>query len=180
MHYSNIWLINVNRTSNAKFFLRMWIALLLDILLTRNYLQAYSTVGTPDYIAPEVFMQKGYSKECDWWSVGCILYEMLVGYPPFCAEHPAETYRKVMNWRETLSFPDDVELSPDAKDLIKRYVIGSNYCSRRDLIFRMKYRFISYSYFRIRIRCVHFLIFGIPYSLDPIFQFEISIEHKFI
>eukprot|EP00029_Vermamoeba_vermiformis_P007388 TRINITY_DN3187_c0_g1_i1.p1 TRINITY_DN3187_c0_g1~~TRINITY_DN3187_c0_g1_i1.p1 ORF type:complete len:508 (-),score=110.40 TRINITY_DN3187_c0_g1_i1:132-1655(-) len=88
---------------------------------------AYSTVGTPDYIAPEVFMQKGYSKECDWWSVGCILYEMLVGYPPFCAEHPAETYRKVMNWRETLSFPDDVELSPDAKDLIKRLLCDVNH-----------------------------------------------------
>jgi protein-serine/threonine kinase len=46
---------------------------------------------------------------------------MLVGYPPFCADHPTETYRKVMNWRETLSFPDDVELSPHAKDLISRY-----------------------------------------------------------
>lgn len=152
-------------------FLRMRIALLLDILLTRNYLQAYSTVGTPDYIAPEVFMQKGYSKECDWWSVGCILYEMLVGYPPFCAEHPAETYRKVMNWRETLSFPDDVELSPDAKDLIKRYVIGSKYCARRYLFFRKKIRFISYSYannFHIQIIYTFIWIFGIAYSLDPI------------
>lgn len=81
---------------------------------------AFSTVGTPDYIAPEVFMQKGYSKECDWWSVGCILYEMLVGYPPFCADEPAETYRKVMNWRETLHFPEDLKLSPEAVDLIRR------------------------------------------------------------
>uniref|UniRef100_A0A8P0T186 Protein kinase domain-containing protein n=2 Tax=Canis lupus familiaris TaxID=9615 RepID=A0A8P0T186_CANLF len=54
-------------------------------------------VGTPDYIAPEVFMKTGYNKLCDWWSLGVIMYEMLIGYPPFCSENPQETYKKVMN-----------------------------------------------------------------------------------
>jgi len=55
----------------------------------------YSTVGTPDYIAPEVFERKGYNESVDWWSLGVILFEMLVGYPPFFSEDPAITYRKI-------------------------------------------------------------------------------------
>ncbi|XP_076825342.1 serine/threonine-protein kinase 38-like [Clavelina lepadiformis] len=79
---------------------------------------AYSTVGTPDYIAPEVFQQSGYTLTCDWWSLGVIMYECLIGYPPFCSESPQETYRKVMNWRTTLVFPDEVPISDVARYLI--------------------------------------------------------------
>lgn len=86
--------------------------------------QAYSTVGTPDYIAPEVFMQKGYGNECDWWSVGVIMFEMLIGYPPFCSEKTNETYRKIMNHKETLKFPDDCEISPAARSLVERFALS--------------------------------------------------------
>ena len=81
---------------------------------------AYSTVGTPDYIAPEVFLQTGYDKSCDWWSLGVIMFEMLIGYPPFCSETPQETYRKVMNWKTTLEFPPEVPISETAMKTIKR------------------------------------------------------------
>lgn len=80
--------------------------------------EAHSLVGTPNYIAPEVLMRTGYTQLCDWWSVGVILYEMLIGQPPFMAPTPAETQLKVINWRGTLSIPKQVKISGEARDLI--------------------------------------------------------------
>jgi serine/threonine kinase 38 len=82
---------------------------------------AYSTVGTPDYIAPEVLAAQngtsGYSYSCsvDWWSLGVIMYECLVGYTPFYAEDPVYTCRKILCWQQTLAFPEEVKktLSPE-------------------------------------------------------------------
>jgi len=79
---------------------------------------AYSTVGTPDYIAPEVFSKSGYDSRCDWWSLGVILYEMLYGYPPFSCENPMETYNKIINWESNLEFPADTPISQNARATI--------------------------------------------------------------
>jgi len=79
---------------------------------------AYSTVGTPDYIAPEVFSKSGYDSRCDWWSLGVILYEMLYGYPPFSCENPMETYNKIINWERNLEFPADTPISQNARATI--------------------------------------------------------------
>ncbi|CAL5207044.1 unnamed protein product [Lathyrus oleraceus] len=88
---------------------------------------AYSTVGTPDYIAPEVLLKKGYAMECDWWSLGAIMYEMLVGYPPFYSDDPMTTCRKIVNWKSHLKFPEEAGLSPEAKDLISRLLCNVNH-----------------------------------------------------
>lgn len=74
----------------------------------RERILAYSTVGTPDYVAPEVLLQQGYSTECDWWSLGIILYECLVGYTPFYADDPVATCRKILRWQHYLEIPDTV------------------------------------------------------------------------
>mmetsp|Transcript_16845 Transcript_16845/g.26240 ORF Transcript_16845/g.26240 Transcript_16845/m.26240 type:complete len:513 (-) Transcript_16845:33-1571(-) len=92
----------------------------------KRRIEARSMVGTPDFIAPEVFMQVGYGKECDWWSVGCIMFEMLIGYPPFCSDTPDETYRKIMNFEETLIFPSDCNISKKARDLIERLICAQS------------------------------------------------------
>ncbi|KAI9878771.1 MAG: Serine/threonine-protein kinase [Pleopsidium flavum] len=89
-------------------------------------IMAYSTVGTPDYIAPEIFGGQGYSYECDWWSLGAIMFECLVGWPPFCAEDPHDTYRKIVSWQETLYFPPDSQLGPEAEHLIRSLLCDSS------------------------------------------------------
>ncbi|XP_063242654.1 rho-associated protein kinase 2 [Bacillus rossius redtenbacheri] len=81
-----------------------------------------TAVGTPDYISPEVLQSQGgegvYGRECDWWSVGVFLYEMLVGDTPFYADSLVGTYSKIMDHRNSLLFPTDIEISHDAKSLI--------------------------------------------------------------
>ncbi|KAM9354307.1 serine/threonine-protein kinase LATS1 isoform 1-T2 [Pholidichthys leucotaenia] len=85
---------------------------------------AHSLVGTPNYIAPEVLLRTGYTQLCDWWSVGVILYEMVVGQPPFLATTPLETQLKVINWKNTLHIPPQAKLSPEASDLIIKLCRG--------------------------------------------------------
>jgi len=80
---------------------------------------AYSRVGTPDYIAPEVLKAKGYDSLCDWWSVGTIMFECLIGWPPFCAESPHDTYIKIVEWRKYLHFPPEQPLSRDSEEFVK-------------------------------------------------------------
>ena len=87
---------------------------------------AYSTVGTPDYIAPEVFKKGGYSETVDWWSIGVILFEMLVGYPPFFSDQPSITCKKIISWKKFFTIPTEAKLSNHAIDLIKRLINDEN------------------------------------------------------
>jgi len=92
----------------------------------RNRKKVFTIVGTPDYIAPEVFGQKGYTETVDWWSLGTILFEMLVGYPPFFSDDSSITCQKIIHWKKTFVIPPEANLSPAAIDLLKRLICDAN------------------------------------------------------
>ena len=84
--------------------------------------KAFSTVGTPDYIAPEVFKQKGYGQEIDWWSLGVIMFEMMIGYPPFYSDSSTETCKKILDWENYLEIRPEANISKEAVDILKRLI----------------------------------------------------------
>ncbi|XP_022780494.1 citron Rho-interacting kinase-like [Stylophora pistillata] len=80
-------------------------------------------VGTPEYIAPEVLTSMDgsgvpYGVECDWWSLGVVAFEMLCGQTPFEADSVVITYSKIMNYKTSLQFSKDAQVSKNTRDLI--------------------------------------------------------------
>merc|ERR1712096_197602 len=80
--------------------------------------RTYTLCGTPEYIAPEVLLNKGHGKPVDWWTLGILIYEMIVGQPPFCDEEPMGIYQKILAGK--VYFPKYFD--KHAKALVKKLV----------------------------------------------------------
>lgn len=90
----------------------------------REQRQKHTVVGTPDYLAPEILLGMGHGVTADWWSVGVILFELLVGIPPFNAAHPQKIFNNIMN--RDIPWPKvPEEMSSTAHDLIDKLLIDN-------------------------------------------------------
>ena len=88
--------------------------------------RSYSTVGTSNYMAPEILLEKGYGAEVDWWSLGVIMYECLVGYAPFSCEETSETCLMILDHKNSLEFPRNARLSTESIDLMKKLICDAD------------------------------------------------------
>lgn len=90
-------------------------------------------VGTPDYLAPETINGLGQDEMSDWWSLGCILFEFIYGFPPFHAETPEEVFENILACKIDWPESEDSMVSEEAKDLMTKLMnidpkrrLGSN------------------------------------------------------
>ena len=81
--------------------------------------KAYTLCGTPQYLAPEVLLRKGYDKAVDWWSLGCIMYEMLTGKLPFPFKRGVKL--SIKTYEKKINFPS--KITENAKDLIQKLLV---------------------------------------------------------
>merc|ERR1712094_72898 len=77
-------------------------------------------VRTPEYLAPEVLLNKGHGKPVDWWTLGILTYEMIAGIDPFNDDDPMAIYQKILKGK--IKFPRDFD--KDAKSLVKHLLVA--------------------------------------------------------
>lgn len=85
-----------------------------------KYLQsaslAYSLVGTVEYLAPEMIIATGYGRMIDWWMLGILIYELLIGITPFYSDNQSQIFESIQE--KEVKFPSTIPISSECKDFI--------------------------------------------------------------
>jgi cGMP-dependent protein kinase len=80
--------------------------------------KSFTLCGTPEYLSPELVLSRGHDKSVDYWALGCLIYELLVGRTPFQDDNQNEIFKKIIHSHKSLAFPKGIDA--DAVDLIKK------------------------------------------------------------
>eukprot|EP01122_Echinamoeba_exundans_P007481 TRINITY_DN2320_c0_g2_i1.p1 TRINITY_DN2320_c0_g2~~TRINITY_DN2320_c0_g2_i1.p1 ORF type:complete len:1456 (-),score=210.98 TRINITY_DN2320_c0_g2_i1:2734-7101(-) len=89
--------------------------------LTGTTASGEKIVGTPDYLSPEILLGIAHGPSVDFWALGVITYEFLVGYPPFTAESPEKIFQNIL--AGSISWPDELDISYDAKNFVESLLV---------------------------------------------------------